>query len=330
MPAQLDSLYIRTRPAKAITRLISYALFEGRPLTTRGRWINPLIFTLFEMEKRLPQIRKVKKPIFITGMGRSGTTVLGTALSMHKDVGFLNEPKALWHSIFPSEDIIGNYTEKPARFRLFAEDAGVQVRSDAHHIMGAYLALTGSTRVVDKYPEMVFRIPFVRAIFPDAKFIFLVRNGWDTCASVNVWSQMHARNFRGQKHDWWGRNKRKWTLMINELVMKDPELGPIGSCAGSLDNNLDMAAVEWILTMREGLRQIRLNGANVHIVKYEDLALSPEKVMGDLLVFCELEPDAVFMNYSREVLKPARQKGTFKLHPKIRPLFEQTLNEIGY
>ena len=27
-------------------------------------------------------------------MGRSGTTVLGLALSMHREVGFLNEPKA--------------------------------------------------------------------------------------------------------------------------------------------------------------------------------------------------------------------------------------------
>ncbi len=101
MPAQLDSLYIRTRPTKAVSRLISYALFEGRPLTTRGRWINPLVFALSGTLKTLPQIKKVKKPIFIIGMGRSGTTILGVVMSMHRDVGFLNEPKALWHSIYP-------------------------------------------------------------------------------------------------------------------------------------------------------------------------------------------------------------------------------------
>ena len=34
MVAQLDSLYIKTRPTKVVSRLISYGLFEGRPLTT--------------------------------------------------------------------------------------------------------------------------------------------------------------------------------------------------------------------------------------------------------------------------------------------------------
>jgi hypothetical protein len=75
MIAQLDPNYIRMRPTKAVTRLISYALFEGRPLTTKGRWINPLVFSLFALEKRLPLLNKVKRPMFIVGTGRSGTTI---------------------------------------------------------------------------------------------------------------------------------------------------------------------------------------------------------------------------------------------------------------
>jgi hypothetical protein len=39
---------------------------------------------------------------------------------------------------------------------------------------GAYLALTGTTRVIDKYPELVFRVDFVRALFPEAKFLLIV------------------------------------------------------------------------------------------------------------------------------------------------------------
>jgi len=100
MLAQIDKEYISMRPWKLFSRLVSYALFEGRPLTTRGRWINPLIFSLFKIEKKLPQIKKVERPIFILGTGRSGTTVLGIVFSMHNQVGFLNEPKALWHEIF--------------------------------------------------------------------------------------------------------------------------------------------------------------------------------------------------------------------------------------
>ena len=57
MVAQLDRLYATLRPQRVPPRLISYALFEGRPLTTRGRWINPLVLAHLELEARLPQTR---------------------------------------------------------------------------------------------------------------------------------------------------------------------------------------------------------------------------------------------------------------------------------
>ena len=58
MFAQLNSLYLKTRPYKVFSRLVSYGLFEGRPLTTRGRWINPLLFKLFNLQK--PDSKKIK------------------------------------------------------------------------------------------------------------------------------------------------------------------------------------------------------------------------------------------------------------------------------
>ncbi|MGD1917863.1 MAG: sulfotransferase, partial [Pleurocapsa sp.] len=88
MVAQIDNLYIKTSLSKTLSRLLSYGLFEGRPLTTKGQWINPLIFKLFAIAKKLPQLKKVRKPIFVIGTGRSGTTILGVVLSMHKQIGF--------------------------------------------------------------------------------------------------------------------------------------------------------------------------------------------------------------------------------------------------
>ena len=96
MVAQIDSNFIRLSWKKAYTRYLSYAFYEGRPLTTKGRWINPLIFFLYRVQQYSPFVRKVKQPIFILGTGRSGTTILGVTLAMHRAVGFLNEPKALW------------------------------------------------------------------------------------------------------------------------------------------------------------------------------------------------------------------------------------------
>ena len=99
MVAQIDSVYWKTNLNRVPVRLLSYALFEGRPVTTRGQWINPLVFGHFKIVKWMPQLQRVKSPIYIIGTGRSGTTILGVILSIHRQVGFLNEPKALWHAI---------------------------------------------------------------------------------------------------------------------------------------------------------------------------------------------------------------------------------------
>ena len=208
MVAQLDSLYVKSRPTKAFSRLIGYLLFEGRPLTTRGRWINPIVAAHLALEKRLPQLKSVRQPVFIVGTGRSGTTILGTILSMHRDVAFLNEPKALWHSVIAADDLIGSYSTGRARYRLGAEIVTDRIRTQAHKLYGAYLACSLSRRIVDKYPEMIFRVPFLKSIFPDAKFIFLTRHGWDTCHSIENWSLRHGSREDGMTQDWWGRGQK--------------------------------------------------------------------------------------------------------------------------
>ena len=116
MIAQLDNLFIRLSKKKTFTRIISYLFYEGRPLTTKGRWINPLVFFWYKIQKILPFSKKVSKPIFIIGTGRSGTTVLGLTLGIHEDVGFLNEPKALWSYLYPKDDIIGSYKKLPGEY----------------------------------------------------------------------------------------------------------------------------------------------------------------------------------------------------------------------
>lgn len=330
MVAQLDKEYIRTRSLGAMRRLLSYALFEGRPLTTKGRWINPLVFGLFEIEKKLPQLRKVSKPIFIVGTGRSGTTILGVAMSMHRDVGFLNEPKALWHTIYDREDVSGNYARGPARYRLSADDVTEEIKKIAHRLFAAYLTATFSKRIVDKNQEMIFRVPFVRAIFPDAKFIFLVRNGWDTCYSIDKWSTRKGVTVDGESHDWWGADNRKWKFIVEQLVPSDPDLSGIKDTIAKFDSHIDMAAVEWVLTMREGLRRMKENPNCIFLMWFEDLTAKPTKALSELLDFCELPYDEKFFAYANHVLSPPPAHPQFALHPAIQPAFQQTMEALGY
>ncbi len=275
MVAQLDKQYIKIRPLRAIPRLISYALFEGRPLTTKGRWINPFVLQFNRLLAALPFSTVPEAPIFILGTGRSGTTILGKILSLHPDVGFLNEPKLLWHFAYPAEDLNGNYTNAPAQYRLDDSHATNDVIKKMRRIYRGYEILTGSLRVVDKYPELIFRISFVRKIFPDAKFILLIRNGVDTCRSIAQWSGKYGEYSDAESVDWWGRNDRKWQLLVNDVVANDAVLAPKTSEIAKFTDQVDRAAIEWIVTMREALR-LCVQKDYCYELRYESLMQAPK------------------------------------------------------
>lgn len=327
MVAQIDSAYIRTRPTRLWSRLLSYALFEGRPLTTKGRWINPAVFGLYRLLRVLPPLKTVRAPIFILGTGRSGTTILGIVLSMHSDIGFLNEPKALWASLLPDEDLIGSYNRNSARYRLTARDAtSLQIRA-AHKIFGGYLALTGTSRVLDKYPELIFRTEFVRAIFPDAKFLFLSRNGAETCGSIEHWSERLGTTVNGETHDWWGADDRKWALLTDQLVPEHPDLAAHIADLPSLDHQ-SRAAVEWVITMREGLRLSAVDPEGTLHVPYGALCADPAKTIARLEEFLGLRADATFRSYAAQTLSPPTRTSTLTLPDWLREIVDRTQSEL--
>jgi Sulfotransferase family len=331
MVAQIDTEYIKMRPWKLWSRMLSYALFEGRPLTTKGQWINPLVFALFGIEKKLPSLKRVTKPTFILGTGRSGTTILGIVLSMHREVGFLNEPKALWHSFQPDEDLIGSYARNAARYRLGAEDATPNRVQAAHRLFGAYLRATFSQRVVDKYPELIFRVPFVKALFPDAKFLFLVRNGWDTCHSIQGWSNRLGKPDGEETHDWWGADRRKWNLLVDQLVPEHADLAPHATAMRTWTKQTDMAAVEWIITMREGLRVLNEYPEDVLRVDYEQLCNAPSQVLSEILNFTNLDnTDDAFYKYASNTLTTTPAKSPFKLDDSIETIFCELMTKLNY
>lgn len=331
MIAQLDSAYVRRRPWKALTRLMSYAGFEGRPVTTRGRWINPLVFGWLRAVRRLPVGSPASPPVYIVGTGRSGTTVLGKVLSLHRDVGFLNEPKAIWHVACPWEDVIGNYSRGAARYRLGEGDATRAMSVALRRIYGAYSKAVCATTVLDKYPELVFRVPFVRSLFPDARFLFLVRDGWDTIRSIDRWSdRLGTETERGMTEDWWGREDRKWRLLVRDVVAEDPFLGERSDRIRDIDRHLDRAAVEWAVTMREGTRWLERLPDRFRLVRYERLVREPKTVLSELLDFCRLERDEEVFDYASEILRPRDHRSPGELNPLVEPAFRKMMNRLKY
>ncbi|MCG9127702.1 sulfotransferase [Candidatus Poribacteria bacterium] len=319
------------RPKKALTRLLSYSLFEGRPATTKVRWLNPIIMAnLRRISENNKQYKTVEKPIFILGTGRSGTTILGVVLSIHQDIGYLNEPKAIWHLIHPQEDVIGSYTNSDSLYKLSSNDSSIEMKERAKQLFGAYLSTTGSHRVVDKYPELIFRVEFVRELFPDARFILLIRNGWDTCHSIAKWSEQFGVEIRGESHNWWGVNNRKWHLMVDQLVATNDRLSRFVEEIRNFDRHLDKASIEWIVTMQQGIEIKKKYPENILKVTFEELTSNPIRMLTEISNFCELPYDKKLIEYGESTLHPIPTRDTFQLDPVVKPIFYDIMRELGY
>ena len=330
MIAQLDPDYIRTRPTKALSRIITHLLLQGRPLTTAARWMNPLLLAQYNAAKHLPMPEIVHKPVFVLGTGRSGTTILGKVLGMHRDLLFLNEPKALWHAACPVDDVMGNYQSGDARYTLDAEDADDATARAIRRIYSYALTITNSGRILDKYPEMIFRVDFIKAIFSDAKLLFLTRNGYDALRSITRWSQKSGRETSQGLEDWWGLDRRKWNLLVRDVVAKDDALADRAEAIKKITRHEDMAAVEWVVTMRKGLQLKQQNADSLHFVPYESLCQDPEAVLREVCTYCELPEDKKFLDYAKRTLSPVPARAKTELDPLVEDVFLDTMQRLAY
>lgn len=304
-------------------------MFEGRPLTTRGRWMNPLVFCGLRLCAMLPISVAVDRPIFILGTGRSGTTILGTILALHRNAAYLNEPKALWQAALGNDDLIGSYCKIPGQFRhpplSKTDPARRRIRRSYH----AFLRLSGNTRVIDKYPELLFRNAFLKDLFPDARKIVLIRNGADTLQSIERWSVRNGRQAGGTVDDWWGKDRRKWLLLVDQIVADDHAFADALPVIRNFDRHTDMAAVEWIATMREALK-IQATDPDILMLRYENLAYYPRASMGAVLDFCGLSRDETMLAFAEAELRAPPLYPMPELDPCIQKLFGETMVRLGY
>lgn len=330
MIAQLSLSFIKARPSKIWPRLVAYLFFEGRPLTTRGRWVNPLVFAMYRVWTVFPFRSPVTDPIYILGIGRSGTTILGTILALHKDVGFLNEPKALWHAALGDDDVVGSYSNSPGHIRMSEEEITHNKSIRLQVFYRAFLSVSGCHRIVDKYPELVFRCQFLTHVFPNSRKIALVRNGVDNCVSICRWSKFQGKATTTHIDDWWGRDLRKWRTLVEEVITPDPFYSSALPAILAFTNHTDMAAVEWIATMREILAQHAIDPENLFIVRYEDLVSNTHQTLTQILKFCDLDDDKNMLKFAVKELRTVQRAPDPELHTAIRPIFDKTMKELGY
>ena len=142
---------------------------------------------------------QTKRPIFILGMPRSGTSLVEQIISSHESVyggGELGTLTELSHLIIKNNISNRNYTNISSKKNItFIREKYLD--SLAH--------LNTSVNIItDKTPGNFQNIGFIFSMFPDAKIIHLKRDPTATCWSI------YKSN--------WSRNSYKFSYNIDDLV----------------------------------------------------------------------------------------------------------------
>jgi hypothetical protein len=286
------------------------------------------------ISSRAADQQPIDRPIFITGLGRSGTTLIHMMLSNHPQVAWLSllcgkfpgrpylnrwlmslidvpilniylkhrflplENYAFWNFYFagfggPSRDLV-------------ASDVSVRTRNALRKVANDLLTRKRN-RLLIKITGLP-RISFLHAIFPDAKFVHVTRDGravansrlnapfWKGWQGLNIWGSQMPEHYREE----WERHRRSFVAL---------------------------AGIEW-KTHLDQLEAVKREFPNIEIcqVKYESFCANPVGELKRIADHCELAWDPRFETVTRAFyVKNENQKWKRDLTDQQRTILEEVL-----
>lgn len=150
------------------------------------------------------------------------------------------------HPKFARLDISGE------RVRKLAKREPLSYACLVRHILDVYAEAKGKALVGDKTPDYVRSIDVLHKLWPNARFVHLIRDGRDVCLSMLEWQKVYPRpgNFSTWKEDpvstvawWWQHNvqigrqagKSLGSLLYYELRYESLVTCPREQCKALLD-----------------------------------------------------------------------------------------------
>jgi hypothetical protein len=188
------------------------------------------------------------------------------------------------------------------RSTLTEADVTSQAKACLQTVVARTLRYRGKTRFVNKDTDNSMRIRYLKAIFPDARFIHIVRDG-------------RAVAFSLYKVDWWP-DLRLWWAGLTPRDWQAAGKPPIELCARHWTREVTeiQAALE------------TLDPSEYTQVRYEDLVREPLTSLQRLVAFCDLPWTAHYESLIRKVsVENLNYKWKQQLSTEEQNLLEDTL-----
>ena len=275
-------------------------------------------------------------PIVLIGMQRSGTSWLGRLFEKHPDIAFWAEPRHVW--------IYGHWFRPDDR--LTAADATPRVVRHIRETFAAFARDKGRPRFAEKTPSNCLRIPFVRAVYPEARIVVIVRDGRSVISSSDVtqtkgvdWPRVWTRARETPLREWPAYLSRApWLIdKLRRRRIKVWGVRPPGWRDWVDDPPLVLIAKQWAHAVRIAVEDLRADPCPDRTleIRYEDLTARPRDVMLRVVDFLALARGESLVAEAAASADVTRQ-GKWKDHlddtvlAQIRPHMEPTLAWLGY
>lgn len=248
--------------------------------------------------------QRLKRPIFMIGCPRSGTTIAVRLFALHPDVANFSEAPEIWDPHHYMDYEADHYWTAAA---VRPEDAArLHARFEYHR------RWHGKLRFLNKYPRSSVRLDYIRAVFPDAVFIHVVRDGRAVAASMLAFIRRSPRRQHGPMPFCHPPN---WRGLVRE-------------------DKLEQVALQW----REIVQHIRSKrvelGAAYHEFRYEELCENPRQVLEAAYRFAGLPVDEDVLGRLPARLDSTNYKWKTELNPeqieKLLRIEGPLLAELGY
>lgn len=313
-------------------------------MSTNRRAIRRSLRTDFNPSARLRLIRTVhrarrmknvpallrgstlERPIFIIGAPRSGTSLLYAILRQSSKLKhWPGESHEVWEADY--HPALRGWSSNVLGAEDLTDEAAARIRRSFFLVAGR------SHRLLDKTPRNALRVPFVDALFPDARYIYLQRDGRENVNSlINAWRTQRYRTYAlPEPHSIPGVDPRWWKFVLYPGWEEDRN-GPLEV----------VCAKQWTVCNDHALAAAKEIGPDRWIeMRYENLIERPVDEVGRIVDFLELpyeravqEKAAATESTPVNIVTPPERGKWRRENPTeiaaIEELIRPTLEALGY